>query len=127
MSFGELIFLFVLALLVFGPRKLPEIARLVGKTMAELRRASNEFRFSLEEEIRNAELQEQARKSDVTFTPTPAVPPLPALEAAESEANASLPGEEAPAGESASAPPGGVPGTVAAPSEPWPGATEFKD
>ena len=63
MSFGELLFLSALALLVFGPKRLPEIARLVGKTMAELRRASNEFRHSLEEEIRTLEHQEQLKKS----------------------------------------------------------------
>ncbi len=57
----ELIFLCFIILLVFGPRQLPEIARVVGKTLAELRRASNEFRYSLEEEVRNLELQEQSR------------------------------------------------------------------
>lgn len=69
MNFGaDLIFFFFLAFLVFGPKKLPEIARLVGKTMGELRRASNEFRFSLEEEIRNAELAEEAKKAQATLT-----------------------------------------------------------
>lgn len=58
MSFGELLFLAVLALLVFGPRKLPEIARTVGKVMTDLRRAGNEFRYSLEEEIRKIEVTE---------------------------------------------------------------------
>lgn len=87
MSFGELLFLFVLALLVFGPRKLPEIARQLGKAMAELRRASNEFRFSLEEEIRNADLQEQAKKADVTFTHSPAaiLPPATPAESSAAE------------------------------------------
>ena len=42
-----------IALLVFGPKKLPEIARTLGKGMAELRRASNELKRSLEEEISN--------------------------------------------------------------------------
>ncbi len=72
MSFGELLFLSALALLVFGPKRLPEIARLVGKTMAELRRASNEFRHSLEEEIRTLEHQEQLKKSTEAAALTPA-------------------------------------------------------
>jgi sec-independent protein translocase protein TatB len=59
MSFGELLFLAILALLVFGPRKLPEIARTVGKVMTDLRRAGNEFRYSLEEEIRRIEVTER--------------------------------------------------------------------
>jgi sec-independent protein translocase protein TatB len=58
----ELLFLAVLALLVFGPRRLPEIARTVAKVMAELRKASNEFRYSLEDEIRNLEVHEQQQK-----------------------------------------------------------------
>lgn len=58
MSFGELLFLLILALLVFGPRKLPEIARTIAKVMTDLRRASNEFRYTLEEEIHNIEVSE---------------------------------------------------------------------
>ncbi|MGH9491787.1 MAG: twin-arginine translocase TatA/TatE family subunit [Terriglobales bacterium] len=82
MNFGaDLIFFFFLAFLVFGPKKLPEIARLVGKTMGELRRASNEFRFSLEEEIRNAELAEEAKKAQATLSAHPAA--LPEAEEAE--------------------------------------------
>jgi len=62
MSFGELLFLAMLALLVFGPRKLPEMARAAAKIMAELRKASNEFRFSLEDEIRSIEVAERSPK-----------------------------------------------------------------
>lgn len=46
-------FILFLAFLLFGPRKLPEIARVLGKGLGELRRASNELRNSFEEEIRN--------------------------------------------------------------------------
>lgn len=46
-------FILFLAFLLFGPRKLPEIARVLGKGLGELRRASNELRSSFEEEIRN--------------------------------------------------------------------------
>jgi TatA/E family protein of Tat protein translocase len=55
LGFGEMAFLFVLALLVFGPKKLPEIARQVGKALNEFKRASNEFRSQIESEIANLE------------------------------------------------------------------------
>lgn len=53
MSLGlpELIFIFVLALLLFGPKKLPEIGRTVGRFMGEFRKATNEFKSSLEREV----------------------------------------------------------------------------
>ena len=52
----ELIIIFVIALIIFGPRKLPELGRSLGKSLAEFKRASNELRSTLEEEIR---LEEQ--------------------------------------------------------------------
>ncbi|MGH9405924.1 MAG: Sec-independent protein translocase subunit TatA/TatB [Terriglobia bacterium] len=52
-------FILFIAFLLFGPKKLPEIARVLGKGMGELRRARDELRFSLEEEIRNLELDKQ--------------------------------------------------------------------
>lgn len=57
----EIGFILFIAFLLFGPKKVPEIARVLGKGMAELRRASNELRNSLEEEIRNID-----RPSDST-------------------------------------------------------------
>ncbi len=56
MSFSETIFLFFLALVIFGPKKLPEIARQVGKFMNEFRRASNEFKSQIEQEISQLEV-----------------------------------------------------------------------
>jgi len=56
-SFADSVFLFFLALLLFGPKKLPELARQLGKLMGEFRRASNEFKYQMEEELR---LSEQA-------------------------------------------------------------------
>lgn len=55
MSFGETIFLFVLALIIFGPKKLPEIARQVGRYLNEFKRASNEFKAQIEQEISHLE------------------------------------------------------------------------
>ena len=57
MSFSETIFLFLLALVIFGPKKLPEIARQAGKLLAELRRASNEFKSQIEQEIAHIETE----------------------------------------------------------------------
>jgi sec-independent protein translocase protein TatB len=59
MGFSETIFLFFLALLIFGPKKLPEIARTIGKAMNEFKRASNEFRSQIESEISNLEVEKQ--------------------------------------------------------------------
>ncbi|HEY1659282.1 MAG TPA: twin-arginine translocase TatA/TatE family subunit [Candidatus Sulfotelmatobacter sp.] len=69
MSFSETIFLFFLALLVFGPKKLPEIARQAGKLLAELRRASNEFKSQIESEIAHIEVENRQK------TLPPATPP----------------------------------------------------
>lgn len=52
---GEMIFLFLLALILFGPKKLPEIGRTIGRFMNEFRRASNEFRSQIESEINASE------------------------------------------------------------------------
>jgi sec-independent protein translocase protein TatB len=59
MSFSETIFLFLLALVVFGPKKLPEIARQIGKALNEFRRASNEFKAQIEQEISHLEVEKQ--------------------------------------------------------------------
>ena len=50
----EMIFIFLLALILFGPKKLPEIAREVGKFVAEFKRASNDFKYQLQTEIEKA-------------------------------------------------------------------------
>jgi sec-independent protein translocase protein TatA len=57
----ELIVIFVIALIIFGPRKLPELGRSLGKSIAEFKRASNELKSTLEEEIR---LEEQKQKQE---------------------------------------------------------------
>ena len=48
----EIIIIFVLALIIFGPRKLPEIGKSLGKGLSEFRRASNELKQTWEEEVR---------------------------------------------------------------------------
>ncbi len=66
MSFSETIFLFFLALIIFGPKKLPEIARQAGRLLAELRRASNEFKSQIETEIAHMEVQQRATEKSET-------------------------------------------------------------
>jgi sec-independent protein translocase protein TatB len=56
--------LMVLALVVFGPRRLPQIGRQIGKLMYEFRKASNDFKFQMEEELRNAEEADRRKKEE---------------------------------------------------------------
>jgi sec-independent protein translocase protein TatB len=69
MSFSETIFLFFLALVIFGPKKLPEIARTVGKALNEFKRASNEFKAQIEQEISHLEVEN--RQTILPPSPTP--------------------------------------------------------
>lgn len=55
LGMGEIIFLLVIGLLLFGPRKLPELGRMVGKGMREFRRATNDLRSTIEGEISSYE------------------------------------------------------------------------
>jgi len=54
----ELILIFVVALLLFGPRKMPEIGRSIGRALGEFRRASNEFKRTIEDEVAAEEIRE---------------------------------------------------------------------
>lgn len=69
MSLPDTLFIFVLALIIFGPKKLPEIGRQLGKLVGEFRRASNEFKFQIEEELRQADWNEK-RSSQPAADPT---------------------------------------------------------
>ena len=59
----EMIFIFLLALVLFGPKKMPELGRQLGKALAEFKKASNEFKSQLETEMRNIELEEKAKQA----------------------------------------------------------------
>jgi sec-independent protein translocase protein TatA len=56
----ELIVILVIALIIFGPRKLPELGRSLGKSLGEFKRASNELKSTLEEEIRVEDRKEKS-------------------------------------------------------------------
>jgi sec-independent protein translocase protein TatA len=64
-GFPELMIILVVALIVFGPRKLPELGRSLGKSLSEFKRASNELRSTLDEEIRSEELPPPAAPDTV--------------------------------------------------------------
>ena len=59
---SDTIFIFLLALVVLGPKRLPEMARRLGKLVAEFKRASNELRNQLSAEMENIEREERAKK-----------------------------------------------------------------
>ena len=63
LGFPELVVIFVIALLVFGPRKLPELGRSLGKSLAEFKKATNELKRTWEEEVKteDSELKEIQR------------------------------------------------------------------
>ena len=62
MSLPDTVFIFALALIIFGPKKLPEIGRQLGKLVLEFRRASNEFKMQIEEELRTADEADRQKK-----------------------------------------------------------------
>ena len=70
----ELIVIFVIALIIFGPRQLPEIGRSLGKSIAEFKKATTELQNSLDEEIRVDAQRSAAATPSTTAAPAGAVP-----------------------------------------------------
>lgn len=73
----ELLIIFVIALLVFGPKELPKIGRTIGKAMAEFRRASDDLREGIQREI---ELAEREGQPEAAPAPVEATPPVASAE-----------------------------------------------
>lgn len=75
----ELLVIFFIALIIFGPRKLPELGKSLGRSLSEFRRASNELRSTLEEEIRSEETRakEPARTKEAEPAKPAADPATP--------------------------------------------------
>jgi sec-independent protein translocase protein TatA len=89
----ELIIILVIALIIFGPRKLPELGRSLGKSIGEFKKASNELRSTLEEEIRIEETRDSraamkaeqdtaisAASTQPSAPPPPPVTPAPPVD-----------------------------------------------
>jgi sec-independent protein translocase protein TatB len=87
-GFGDSAFIVILALLLFGPKKLPVLARQLGKLMGDFRRASNEFRTQMEEELR---ISEQADRQKEIAAIEAAAPVTPALEGGSESESPHLP------------------------------------
>jgi len=64
LGMADSLILMVLALVVFGPRRLPQIGRQIGKLMYEFRKASNDFKYQMEEELRNSEDADRRKKEE---------------------------------------------------------------
>ena len=79
LGWADSLILMVLALVVFGPRRLPQIGRQIGKLMYEFRKASNDFKFQMEEEMRAAEEADRRKKEEERQRAAAAAVPEPAL------------------------------------------------
>src|SRR5579863_638247 len=64
LGMADTLILMVIALVVFGPRRLPQIGRQIGKLMYEFRKASNDFKFQMEEELRLSEEADRRKKEE---------------------------------------------------------------
>lgn len=98
-----MVFLFILALLIFGPKKLPEVGRQIGRFMNEFKRASNEFKAQIESEINNLESEVKPQYLPPLHAPLNSLasrifnpPPPERLKAADPGPNPEPPDEHAP-------------------------------
>ena len=73
----ELVLILVLALIVFGPRRLPEIGKSMGKLLSEFRKASHDFQRTIEDEVESEKQQQQAAAPEAP--PAPAAPEAPTV------------------------------------------------
>jgi Tat protein translocase TatB subunit len=77
LSIPHLVIIFLIALIVLGPEKLPQLARTMGKAMADFRRITTDFRYQIEDEMR--EMERHTRMQQVTAEPSPFRPGDPEL------------------------------------------------
>jgi sec-independent protein translocase protein TatB len=79
LGMADSLILMVLALVVFGPRRLPQIGRQIGKLMYEFHKASNDFKYQMEEELRNAEDADRRKKEEERVAALPLAAPAPTV------------------------------------------------
>lgn len=77
LGFGEILIILILALVIFGPRRLPEMGRTIGKSLRELRRATSDIRTELESELEppRETLEQRRRRLAARKAEAPAAPP----------------------------------------------------
>jgi Tat protein translocase TatB subunit len=106
LSIPHLVIIFIVALIVFGPEKLPELARKLGSAMADLRRVSAELRGTFDEHLHELEREareleqrraETARQAAAQPAPAPALPEAPAAHESTSTAENPADGDAKPA------------------------------
>ena len=75
-GFPELLLIFIVALLLFGPKKLPEIGKTLGRSMAEFKKATNDLKRTFEEEVEavNREVEKPAAAPDKPADPSSEIP-----------------------------------------------------
>ena len=88
LGMGDTLILMVMALVVFGPRRLPQIGRQIGKLMYEFRKASNDFKFQMEEELRNSEEADRRKRKKERQRALAAAPRRQKLDAVSEEPGA---------------------------------------
>jgi TatA/E family protein of Tat protein translocase len=78
LGFPEIVLIVIIALVVFGPKKLPELSRTLGKALAEFRKASSDLRMAMEDEMRELERHSRdlERKTQDALTPDTGTPPV---------------------------------------------------
>lgn len=79
LGFPEMMFIFLLALILFGPKKLPEIGKQIGKGLAEFKRASREFQSQIEDEVRKLEVDADLKNTIAPTSLTNTVSAQPAM------------------------------------------------
>ena len=103
LSIPHLMIIFLVALIVLGPEKLPQVARVLGKAMADFRRITTDFRSQIEDEMRD--IERQTREREVAAAAAAQAPVLPAAEPAQLQSESIPTGkttnESAPAEKSA--------------------------
>ena len=77
LSFGHMVVIFIVVLVVLGPEKLPQVARTIGKVTSEFRRITNDFRSQIEDEMREVERQTRIKQEAERLAKAGQVPPAP--------------------------------------------------